>query len=342
MFQLNTISHIELEISSHCNSKCPQCPRYDMQGNVQPGINVKHLEKKILFDLPITQMINLKTIELCGYFGDPLMHPELDEIINFFYQKKILISTNASLRNISWWKTLGQKKNIIVKFCIDGIGKTHELYRRNTSYEKIIENAKSFIKSGGHARWQFIIFKHNEHQIEQARELSEKMGFEKIDFIYSNRFDSSNTWKVYEKGKHLYNLEKASNQITLRERTATPEGTKYWRNLFLSRSKEPISCIWSEEKKIYIHSDATVFPCCYIINVLANRPIEKKLYEKIIKDWKNINLNFYKFEDIISGPFYRKYFLESLKNSPHPVCIDTCDKNNGKLTVKQNDSKYLT
>ena len=66
MYQLNTISHIEMEISSHCNSKCPQCPRYDMQGFVREDLDVKHLEKSFLFNLPMDRMINLKSIQFCG------------------------------------------------------------------------------------------------------------------------------------------------------------------------------------------------------------------------------------------------------------------------------------
>ena len=337
MYQLNTISHIEIEISSHCNSKCPQCPRYDMQGFVREDLDVKHLEKSFLFNLPMDRMINLKSIGFCGNFGDPLMHPELDEIIDFFKKQNISIFTNASLRNTTWWESLGKKKNVTVTFCIDGIGATHELYRRNTSYEKIIENAKSFINSGGNALWQFIVFKHNEHQIEEAKSLANRMGFKKISFMYSDRFDIGNTWKVVEKDKQSYNLEKATKQITLREKTNTPIGEKWWKNLFKSRKQTTIKCIWSEKKKIYIHSDGTIFPCCHIGNILAGRPIEKSIYKKIVKDWKNINLNFNKFQDIISGPFYKEYFLESLKNSPHPVCIETCDVHNGKLVNRAND-----
>jgi MoaA/NifB/PqqE/SkfB family radical SAM enzyme len=335
MYQLDTISHIEIEISSHCNSKCPQCPRYDMQGFVRGDLDVKHLEKNFLFNLPIDRMIKLKSVGFCGNFGDPLMHPELEEIINFFKQQTIFIFTNASLRSTSWWRWLGEKKNVNVIFCIDGIGATHELYRRNTSYEKIIENAKNFINSGGNAKWQFIVFKHNEHQIEEAKELANKIGFKKISFIYSDRFDNNDIWKVFEKGKHLYNLEKATKQITLRERVNAPVGEKYWRNLFKSRKQTNIKCIWSEKKKIYIHSDGTIFPCCHISNILAGRPIEKSIYKKIIEDWKNINLKFNKFEDIISGPFYKEYFLKSLKNSPHPVCIETCNLHNGKLVNRE-------
>jgi MoaA/NifB/PqqE/SkfB family radical SAM enzyme len=306
-----------------------------MQGTVRKDLQLTHIDKEILFGLPINSMSNFTSVCLCGNFGDPLMHPNLDEILDFFNKQRVDISTNASLRSTKWWNDLGKKKNIFVYFCIDGINETHEIYRRNTSYKKIIENAKSFIDSGGNAVWQFIIFKHNEHQIEQAKLLSKELGFKEIHFIYSERFDTSNVWKVFENKQNIYNLEKASGYTTFREKMKTSEGKKYWSNLFLSSQKKNISCKWSELKRIYIHSDGSVFPCCHIGNILFGRPIEKSLYKKIIKDWQNINLKYNSFVDIIEGPFYKEYFVQSLKNSPHPVCIETCDPINGKFFFNQ-------
>ena len=105
------------------------------------------------------------------------------------------------------------------------------LYRRNTSYKKVIDNAKAFIQAGGEAHWQFIVFRHNEHQLKEAKKLSEEMGFKKIDFMYSDRFDTNNQWKVYDKNKHVFTLEKSSHQTTLRESLNVPEGQKYWQSL---------------------------------------------------------------------------------------------------------------
>ena len=169
MYSLETLSEINFELSSHCNSKCSQCPRYDMKGYVRSDLNVTHLGLDLIENLPIDQMKSLKTISFCGNFGDPLMHPQLDKIIDCFPEQNISISTNASLRNTEWWSSLGALKNVTVTFCIDGIGKEHEMYRRNTSYEKIIKNAEAYIRSGGEATWQFIVFKHNEHQTQEAK-----------------------------------------------------------------------------------------------------------------------------------------------------------------------------
>jgi len=306
-----------------------------MLGRVHKDLNVTHLDVNVIKKLPIKKMRNLKKVSFCGNFGDPLMHPDLNEIVNIFQNKEILISTNASLRSRQWWSELGTNKNVSVTFCIDGIGKTHELYRRNTSYDKIIENAKAFIDAGGTASWQFIVFKHNEHQLNEAKKLSEEMGFKEIKIMYSDRFDTNNKWKVYDNNEYLYDLEKSSHQTTLRESLDVPEGEKYWKSL--NENKGAISCVWSEARRLYIHSDGTVYPCCMIGSVQSGKNIEKVLLKKLVRDFKQIDLHHGNLAQILMSDVFQRALPDSFKGDPfsHPICIEWCNKATGKY-LKQN------
>jgi len=330
MYSLDTIELIDFELSSHCNSKCPQCPRYDMFGNTHKDLNLTHLSLDAIKRIPIKKMKGLKRISFRGNFGDPLMHPKLNEIADVFDEQQIQISTNASLRDNAWWHELGKKKNIKVVFCIDGLEDTHHLYRRKTSYQKIINNATSFINAGGRAKWQFIVFKHNEHQLHEAEQISKKLGFESIKFMYSDRFDTDSKFKVYDNNIYLYDLEKSSNQQLLRENLKSDEGEKYWKKLNENKSK--ITCLWSQRKEMYIHSDGTVYPCCMIANTQAGRNIEKLLFNKIVKDPNKINLYKNEFEQIIKSDVFQKLIPDSLEEKPfsHPICIEWCNKSTGK------------
>lgn len=335
MYSIDSLADINFELSSHCNSKCPQCPRYDMFGRVHKDLILSHLDLNIIKKLPVGKMRNLKKVSFCGNFGDPLMHPDLDEIIYFFGQQRISISTNASIRSNQWWCDLAKNKNVTVTFCIDGIGKEHEIYRRSTSYEKIIKNAEYFISKGGSAHWQFIVFRHNEHQVDQAKKLSEDMGFEKIHFMYSDRFDTENIWKVYDDGNYLYDLEKSSNQTTLRESLDVPVGKKYWQKM--NEDKGPISCTWSKNKRLYIHSDGTVYPCCMLGSVQSGKKnIEKLLLKKLVVDYKQINLHHIELDQILTSDVFQKILPASFKGDPfsHPLCIEWCNKYTGKYQKK--------
>jgi hypothetical protein len=67
-----------------------------------------------------------------------------------------------------------------VTFSIDGLEDTNHLYRRNVNWNLLIENVKSFIDAGGTAVWDYLIFKHNEHQIDQAKQYSIDLGFKEF------------------------------------------------------------------------------------------------------------------------------------------------------------------
>ena len=55
-------------------------------------------------------------------------------------------------------------------------------------FNKIIENAKTFIDYGGNAVWQYIIFNHNIHQVEEAKHKAIELGFSSFTLKDSSRF----------------------------------------------------------------------------------------------------------------------------------------------------------
>ena len=147
--------------------------------------------------------------------------------------------------------------------------------------------------------------------------------------MYSDRFDTNNKFKVFDKGNYLYDLEKSSKQTTLRERLSVDEGEKYWKNT-IKNSK--IICPWAAEQEIYVHSDSHIFPCCYVAGVEAGRNFEKLLYKKIIGDESVTNLQKYTLDEILNSNVFQKAIPESLNGSPfnHPICIETCANVTGK------------
>lgn len=66
---------------------------------------------------------------------------------------------------------------------------------------------------GGIAEWNYIVFKHNEHQLKQAEDLSQSIGFKKINFRKTGRFlqqdnlEELDKWPVYTNNKIDYYLE---------------------------------------------------------------------------------------------------------------------------------------
>lgn len=343
MWQISSIKELTIELTSHCNAKCPQCGRFNIFGEVLKDLQIQNLNLDMIKKLPTEKMTNLEKIIFNGNYGEPLMHPNIDEILERFKDKKIIISTNGSIRSIEWWKKLSNFKNIQVIFGIDGLENTHHLYRRNTNFKKIIQNAEAFINNGGQAEWQYIIFKHNENQIDEAKKLAKSMGFQKIFFRYSDRFLKNNKSDVYDENKELlYVLEPTRTQKTIYEYSEATKDTFYTKRLFkIKNIDKNISCPWAKDKKIFISHTGLVLPCCHMASIQAGKPIYKKLFEKIIESYEYINLNNYSFDEIINSSIFQILIPESIKSKPHPNCIEHCSPILSKNKIVNNERKIL-
>ena len=118
--------------------------------------------------------------------GDPCAAPNFIDVCEIFRKRNpnliISVSTNGGLRTKEFWKklaeVLGDKGRVV--FALDGLKDTNHIYRVNVDFDKVIANATTFIKNGGNAEWQFISFKHNQHQVDEARELSKQLGFKQF------------------------------------------------------------------------------------------------------------------------------------------------------------------
>ena len=198
--QLQDIKWLHVELSSRCNAWCSGCGRNN-EGYGLADIKVTDLPVDKLSDT-IAKLPLLETVQLCGIFGDPCASKLIDKQIEILADAGVSVQmqTNGSLRTTKWWEELvGRLPDLEVWFAIDGLEDTHSIYRQGTNWRKIINNAKSFISAGGRAVWQFIPFKHNEHQIRDCMKLASELGFERFEFIKNARYsDNSYHYKTGE------------------------------------------------------------------------------------------------------------------------------------------------
>ena len=193
--QVNNVTEIDLECTTFCNLKCPECNRTLDKDYVSSILNTTHitLENCKTWFKP-TELINLTDVRFCGAIDEALMNPELTDILDFFLDEfnsvnYIDIRTNGAVRTPAFWTNLVNHlptKHVIV-FGLDGLEDTNHIYRVGAKWEKIINNAKAFISAGGIASWQFIEFEHNKHQIEEAKQLAKELGFKEFRLVSSTR-----------------------------------------------------------------------------------------------------------------------------------------------------------
>ena len=187
MLTPNEIETIHVELSTHCNAACPFCSRNDYGYKTRTDFPLVSLTidqwKRIFNDVSLPK---LKRISFSGTYGDPFMCKDVVEITDYCIEKfpnTILdFSTNGSMRPMQFWKELGAKKNVHVRFALDGATQeVHSLHRIGTNIEDVLHNAKAFIEAGGYAIWLMILFRHNQHHVKTAKTIAKKLGFS--DFI---------------------------------------------------------------------------------------------------------------------------------------------------------------
>ena len=165
---------------------------YDIELN-NTYLSIKDIKKTFLPN----KWTHLDEIVLCGNVDEPVINPDIIEIIKYFYhldnkEKDIWVHVNGGSRNESFWRELGElskelNNRLTVVFGIDGDEETNHLYRRNVDWETLQRNWRAYISAEGRAAWQFIVFKWNQHQINDIKKLSESEGFARFGIIESFR-----------------------------------------------------------------------------------------------------------------------------------------------------------
>jgi MoaA/NifB/PqqE/SkfB family radical SAM enzyme len=328
MYEYDEIKIIHLEITNRCNSKCILCSRYLKNGNLNPNINKDDLLiddiKKIFNDINFIKQLN--SIILCGNFGDPLCNKDLIKIIKYFKSINkdisIDISTNGSIRSKEYWKELALYKPI-VRFCIDGLKDTNHLYRQNTSYDKIIENATTFIKHGGHAIWNFIGFEHNEHQVEEIKKLYVEIGFKSLNIKKSNRLNRLNLNKPGS-FKNLKNPRQVKYNSSSENFNTQNELDKYL-------DETEIECVFGKANNMYISAKGDVVPCCWLgvtLDYGDHTKEDLKLVNNFFKNKNDNNVFHHSIKEILEGNIFKKikdsWKIKKIKNGKIKTCSYFC------------------
>lgn len=271
---LRTPKKLHLELTDMCNAKCPMCLRTNPNGLGESDlVSRSQLTIEDIRRIPY----QFEQVNYCGNLGDPLLAKDLLPIVKHYEGAKQLIHTNGSLRNREFWIELAKIKNVIVIFGIDGSNsESHVRYRVNTSFDKILNNAKIFNNAGGKSTWQMIMFKHNELEVKEAKSLAKYYGFSNFETVTSRRFFGNPDFK-YNYKNETYTLE-PSGEV---------ENSVY----------NGVHCKAKELEEIYIDSRGYVHPCPYITS----------------ENIKSPNIKSSSFDDIVYSVYFDE--IDSIKES---------------------------
>jgi len=266
MILYKDVRDVHLEVSTLCNASCPWCPRnfwgYPYNGGYPELFLSLEQVKKIFEPGFIKQLTHLR---INGNFGDIVMNPHGDDIVEYFRSCNsdllISVSTNGGARDHNFWTRLAQFGSQVV-FAIDGLEDTHSLYRQNTVWSVVIKNAKTFINAGGEAVWKMILFKHNQHQVSECRKMAEDLGFANFELVDDGR----NSAPVFDHNgnlRHVMGDYRGQTQFEILFHCKKNDTVLLEDITVDRRPKKHISCETKILKSIYIAANGDVSPCCY-------------------------------------------------------------------------------
>lgn len=345
MYRFSEINLVHLELTTKCNASCPMCLRNIFGGKVNPHLPMTEL---LLADvqkiIPVDFAHQLHRLYMCGNYGDPIMATDTLEIFKYLReanpQMHLEMFTNGSGRNEAFWQGLASTR-VKVRFSVDGLGDTNAIYRRGTKFSLIEKSMRAFFAAGGEAEWDFIVFRHNEHQVEEARAFAKELGFKKFNVKKTGRFFSNTQVQVKDRqevhnrdGEVEYYLEMPENEKYVNSALKKEEPIiKEFGSLKNFFSQTPIDCKVAKEKSIYVSAEGLVFPCCWTANQLypwyypqRGAPIWKML-DALPDGVQSLNAKVHPIQEIIEGVFFQKDLPDNWNTKGEKrlfVCGKTC------------------
>ncbi|MFV1974769.1 MAG: radical SAM/SPASM domain-containing protein [Candidatus Scalindua sp.] len=175
-----------LEVTNVCNLKCPFC----LTGKgISGGRDVRHLsfkEAKTIID-PVADYIYLLQLYT---WGEPLLNKDTIKIIEYAKERNIyvMLSTNATAMTSAYNERLINSNIDYLMVAIDGgSDDTYKKYRVGGNYTKVLANVRDLLdqkKKLGldhpFVEWQFIVFRHNEHEVQDTEKMAYEIGINKF------------------------------------------------------------------------------------------------------------------------------------------------------------------
>ena len=165
---------------------------------------------------------------------------------------------------------------------------------------------RAFVAGGGVALWQFIVSKHNEHQLQAAEDLAQEIGCRRFYAIASRDFSPDlQPPEIFD--------------FRIKREVFSGHRAK------LEGSDRQALCRPLADGTLYIAADGSVHPCCYAHLMYITEHNEKFgfIVPLVEKYYDRINFKTRPLADIIRGSYFAEVFKRSGKNA---YCQTKCNR----------------
>lgn len=139
--------HVDLELSSICNLRCPMC--YTITDDFKKQVNAKLMDFG-LFKKLVDECANggVYSIRL-SFRGEAFLHPRIEEAVSYAKQqgiKEVSSLTNLERLDEDMFQRIMEAGIDWLTFSIDGMGEVYEQIRRPAKFDRVVEKLGNFMR----------------------------------------------------------------------------------------------------------------------------------------------------------------------------------------------------
>lgn len=378
IYDLTKIKKVQVELSSRCNASCPACSRNYSGGPVVEFDQVDLSVDDMKSFFPPEILKNLEHINYCGNLGDPGIVKDLPETLEYFKSYGIVqtVRTNGGMRSTAHWEKIAKlcpKPNTTPEYPfsvsgviwgVDGLEDTNHIYRRGVLWDKVWANMQAYSNAGGYGIWEFLIFDHNKHQVEEAKRLAELLGFTfiiKTPLGFGESDGERRALNVHDKDgnfdyaiwPHDYQGEKIvpeSHKLFKIEmiRHIQPQLSNYSSKLGKTSTIKCKSFEYPSYQEIFITASGHLLPCCYLGGAFGQKNTtyaRKQFNDKVnAVGLDTFDLRKHSMTEILQGPDFNKFFNEAwntdtVENGRMLFCVEVCGECSSHDKIYDNNMK---
>jgi MoaA/NifB/PqqE/SkfB family radical SAM enzyme len=250
--------YLVIDPTNFCNLKCPLCPTWqDIEARPKGKMDIQTFRNILDEAGPYLFAVNL-----CNW-GEPFLNPELPDMVRYAkkYNTVVGLSTNLNyLPDRTAQELIASEIDIIVVSLDGATDGSYTRYRKGGDFSTVlinIEKLNSYRQKNKKFPlliWQFLVNKYNEHEIDMAHEMSQKIGLQFSLSPMRTSMGKELLLPLYERVKEM------KDWLPL-----NPDYNKYERGIKPETRTRQTTCKWLWNSTV-VNWDGSISPCCGVFD----------------------------------------------------------------------------
>jgi radical SAM protein with 4Fe4S-binding SPASM domain len=240
---------ISIEPTTSCNLRCPECP-----SGLRSFTRPTGMMSSTTFEKIINELHEHLSYLILYFQGEPYLNPLFLDAVRYASDRKIYTATSTNAHFLTKENAEATVKSGLSRIIISMDGsdqESYEKYRVGGNLEKVLDGIERLTKAKRELKsrspfiiLQFLVFKHNIHQIAEIRKMAKVLGVNKLELKTAQVYD-------YETGSDLI-----------------PDNDRFSRyklngNDQYSIKNDHLNKCWKMWHSCVMTWDGNIVPCCF-------------------------------------------------------------------------------